>query len=174
LRISELAALRWGDIDLNERRLSLPDETGHADHGLGRRDRKSGRSRWFPIHPDLVQVLARQPRRDAYVFHGPRGGRLKPDTVRNVLVNKVIQVLAPQFPSPEGAKGFADGRLHSFRHYFVSCCANSGVPERMIMEWLGHRNSEMIRHYYHLYDKEARRNMDKLDPLGNAGKRNTG
>jgi len=39
------------------------------------------------------------------------------------------------------------------------------------MEWLGHQNSEMVRHYYHLPDEEARRQMARLDPLGTAGQR---
>ena len=31
------------------------------------------------------------------------------------------------------------------------------------MNWLGHHDSDMIRHYYHLHDEEARRRMDQLD-----------
>jgi integrase len=175
LRISELAAMRWGDVDLQQRMLSLPEESGYADRqDLERRDRKSGRSRSFPIHPDLLPVFVRQRRIDPHVFHGPRGGRLKPDYVRNVLVNKVIDELAFQFPAHDGSKGFRDGRLHSFRHYFCSLCANSGVPIMMVMEWLGHQDSSMVKHYYHLHDSEARRQMDKLNPLGNAETRTTG
>jgi integrase len=34
------------------------------------------------------------------------------------------------------------------------------------MEWLGHADSEMVRHYYHLSDEESRRKMDQLDLLG--------
>ena len=111
---------------------------------------------------------------DAYVFHGPRGGRLKPDTVRRILVREVIEPLTERFPSPTDEKGFRDARLHSFRHYFCSTCANSGVPERMVMEWLGHVDSEMVRHYYHLHDEEARRRMADLDFLGGAGGRSAG
>ena len=44
----------------------------------------------------------------------------------------------------------------------------------MVMDWLGHADSEMIRHYYHLHDEEARRRMDGLDFLGGAGGRSTG
>lgn len=175
LRISELASLRWNDIELSRRQLRLTEESAHRDRpGIGKRSLKSGRSRSFPIHPDLIPILTRLPRKDVYVFRGPRGGRLKPDTVRNVLVQKVIDVLAPQFPSEVGAKGFANGRLHSFRHYFCSRCADSGVPERMIMDWLGHADSEMVRHYYHMNDDEAHRRMDGLDLLGETGKRTTG
>lgn len=66
----------------------------------------------------------------------------------------------------EGELSFVDGRLHSFRHYFCSVCANTGVPERIVMEWLGHSDSEMVRHSYHLNDEESRRKMDPFDLLG--------
>lgn len=175
LRIAELTQLRWSDIDLATGRLQLTDETGRRSHADGqRRELKSGRSRTFPIHADLLEVLKGLTRSDAYVFHGPRGGRLKPDTVRRCLVREVIAPLSELFPTPERQKGFRDGRLHSFRHAFCSTCANSGVPERILMEWLGHANSELIRHYYHLYDAEARSRMDGLDFLGGAGRRSAG
>ena len=175
LRIAEMASLRWADIDLESGRLSLTDETGRAvTSGRKRRELKSGRSRSFPIHPNLLDILKRLPHRDAHVFHGPRGGRLKPETVRRILVREVIERLAGQFPTPDGERGFKDGRLHSFRHYFCSTCANSGVPERIVMDWLGHADSEMIRNYYHLHDDEARRRMNDLNFLGSTGGRSGG
>jgi len=94
--------------------------------------------------------------------------------MRRILIREVIEPLAEKFPTPEGGKGFAHGRLHSFRHYFCSTCANNGEPERMVMDWLGHADSEMIRHYYHLHDEEAKRRMDGLDFLGGAGGRSVG
>ena len=82
--------------------------------------------------------------------------------------------LTGKFAALHGQRGFQNGRLHSFRHAFCSTCANSGVPERMVMEWLGHADSEMVRWYYHLHDDEARRRMADLDFLGGAGGRSTG
>jgi hypothetical protein len=35
--------------------------------------------------------------------------------------------------------------------------------------WLGHANSDMIRHYYHLHDEEAQRQIQQLNFLGVAG-----
>jgi len=172
LRIAELASLRWADLDLADGKLTLTDETGYAPHQEGkRRELKSGRGRTFPIHPDLLTVLEHLPRLDEYVFHGPRGGRLKPDTMRRILVRDVITPLANSFPSPVGKQGFKDGRLHSFRHAFCSRCANSGVAERIVMAWLGHHDSQMIRTYYHLHDSESRSKMNDMDFLGGAGGR---
>ncbi len=113
---------------------------------------KSGYNRSFPIHPNLVKVFDEMSNRSGKVFRGPRGGQLKPDTVRLILVRDVITSLTKKFPHGEDEIGFADGRLHSFRHYFCSTCANSGIPENMVMRWLGHRSSEMVQHYYHLHD----------------------
>jgi len=59
--------------------------------------------------------------------------------------------------------GFSDGRLHSFRHYFCSMCANNNVPEQLLMNWLGHRQSAMVKHYYHVDHQEAARQMSGLD-----------
>jgi integrase len=94
--------------------------------------------------------------------------------VRNILTREVIQPLSSRFPRREGLKSFADGRLHSFRHYFASMCANQGTAERIAMEWLGHADSEMVRHYYHLHDDESRKQMAKLVLLDTAGKQSPG
>ena len=119
-------------------------------------------------------MLETLPRQDRYVFHGPRGGKIKPDTVRRILIRDVLKPLESKFPTAEGEKGFKDGRLHSFRHAFCSTCANNGVPERMLMEWLGHADSKMVRWYYHLHDEESRRRMESIDFTGSAGGRSTG
>ena len=33
------------------------------------------------------------------------------------------------------------------------------------MQWLGHSNSAMVRHYCHLHDDEAQRQMKRLNVL---------
>jgi integrase len=169
LRISELAALRRSDVDREKNLITLTDDStrGRRKAGQQARQTKSGRSRSFPIHGDLLEVLdGLTPATDGLVFHGPRGGRLKPDTLRQVLIREVLAPLQERFATPHGESGFADGRLHSFRHFFCSACASSGVPERVVMEWLGHSDSKMVRHYFHLHDDEAQRQMQRLNFVG--------
>ena len=97
----------------------------------------------------------------ASCFHGPLGGRLKPDTVRNVLIRDVLKPIAATSPNQITPR-FTEGRLHSFRHFFCSICSNSGVSQRVVMDWLGHSDSKMIDYYYHLNVDESKRQMAKL------------
>lgn len=170
LRISEAATLRWTDVDFAHGRISVTNDRSPKRAATDRRHTKNRRDRWFPIHARLRPVLERLPRTpDGRVLHGPRGGTLKPDTVRNILVTDVIAPLKARFPSHDGELGFEHGRLHSFRHFFCSRCANDGVPERILMNWLGHNDSAMIRIYYHLQDQDAQRRMQQIEFTGPVG-----
>jgi integrase len=165
LRISELAQLQWTDFDFESGFLRLPDRSrqGTKQERAQARSTKGHQGRVLPIHSLLREVLGKMSRHlDGKVLHGPRGGGLKPDTVRNVLIRDVLVPLAPKFRSGADGERFADGRLHSFRHYFCSVCANNSVPEQMLMNWLGHKNSEMVKRYYHPHREEALRQMQKI------------
>jgi integrase len=168
LRISELASLRWSDVDWSANVIRLTDEGRATRHRRAqRRQTKSGRGRSFPINEALAAALKKMERKpDGRIYHGPLGGKLKPDTVRVIFVREVIELLKAKFPSAPDAVGFADGRLHSFRHFFCSRCATEGTPERVVMDWLGHADSKMVRHYFHLFDQEAQRHMARLDFVG--------
>lgn len=172
LRISELAALRWTDIDFENNLIRIADESALAHKTTKERVRqtKTGRSRSFPIFSILRTVLENMRRNsDGMIFHGPRGGALKPDTVRRILIRDVLTPLAKRFPKPaDEPLGFVDGRLHSCRHYFCSVCARS-VTEQVAMSWLGHSSSKMLRYYFHLHSSEAQHQMKKLDFFGSHG-----
>ena len=171
LRIAELAGLRWTDVDLLNNILVLPDNSrrGNRQQRQSARTTKGGYSRSLPIHPNLLVVLQGIPHHaDGRVFHGPEGGILKPDTVRLCLVREAINPLKEKFPSASDEEGFASGRLHSIRHYFCSMSADAGVPEQMLMRWLGHKESRMVRHYYHVRERASQEQMIKLNLVGSA------
>ena len=169
LRIGELVALRTSDVDLNANSIHLTDERSsrrRQQMGTARRT-KGRRSRALPIHPELRKVLERlKPHLDGRLLHGPLGGKLKPDTVRRILVRDVLEPLKSQFPTPKGEIGFEHGRLHSFRHYFVSQAFLNGASEGEIMEWVGHKDSKMVAHYRHLRNEDSQRKMQQMNFLG--------
>jgi len=164
MRISELAGLMWKDVNFEQKMIHLKDESRRGNiSDRNRRTTKSGKSRDFPIHPKLLAVLESMERHsDGRVFHGPLGGKVKPDTIRNIFKREVIAPLADKFPSGTDEIGFKNGRLHSFRHYFCSACANNNTPERVLMNWLGHSSSKMVKRYYHLHDEESLNQMRQI------------
>ncbi|MDD4889647.1 MAG: site-specific integrase [Phycisphaerae bacterium] len=170
LRIGELAQLQWDDIDLQAGLVVVRDDSrGGKLAGSGvARTTKTHRSRKVAIHADLRKVLEAMPgNRDGAVFLGPLGGRLKPDTVRNVLQREVLLPLRNRFPRRGDARSFEDGRIHSFRHYFCTSCFRGGVPEWQIIEWLGHSDSSMVKLYRHMgAADETQRAMGKVQSLG--------
>ncbi|MCQ2353265.1 MAG: tyrosine-type recombinase/integrase [Victivallaceae bacterium] len=52
--------------------------------------------------------------------------------------------------------------MHSFRHTFVSFCANRGVPLEVVAAIVGHTSTEMTRHYAHISTEAKRDAIGKL------------
>jgi integrase len=166
VRIGELAGLRWCDVDLANNVITVADERASRRKQLAgtMRTTKGKRSRIIPIHPRLREVLATITRgMDGRVFHAERGGQLRPRNVLTVFIRDVIEPLAENFPTPDGEIGFEHGRLHSFRHFFVSQAFLGGASEGEIREWVGHADSKMVEHYRHLGRKDALRRMEQIN-----------
>ena len=163
MRISELAALRWPDVDVDRNVVRVENDPG-KQKGKGKRRRtKNRKDRSIPIQAEFMDVLkALSQHQDGRVFHGPLGGLLKPDTIRNNLKGKVLAPVAKALRARGVETGMERGRLHSFRHYFCSECANKNVPMQMVMDWLGHQDSRMVRYYWHLADERAQNEMKRL------------
>ena len=154
MRISEIASVRWTDIQYDRQHepafVVLTDERSSSRCEEQRRI-KGRRGRHVPIHPRVRELLGGlHHSQDGRLFHGPKGGRLKPDTVRNVFVREVIAVLKSRFSTPTGEIGFEHARLHSFRHFFVSQAFMQGAREGEIKDWVGHKDSRVVELYRHL------------------------
>jgi integrase len=165
MRIGELANLKWDNVEFAANLIRLWDRRRMAPKSkrAGESGTKNHRSREIPIQPRLLEILQGMNRIDGdYVFHAAQGGKLDPDKVLKVLIRDVLTPLAPKFPEITKNGSFIDGRVHSFRHYFCSACASNRVPIETLMKWLGHRNSRMVRRYYHLWDEDAQAQMKEL------------
>ncbi len=165
VRIGELAGLRWSDVDLDNGVVTVADERASRRKNLAgtARTTKGKRSRTIPIHSVLRELLTALPRAaDGRIFHSERGSRLRPNNVLHVFIRGVIEPLTEKFPAPNGESGFAHGRLHSFRHDFVSQAFVGGASEGEIREWVGHADSKMVEHYCHLGRKDAIEKMERI------------
>ena len=136
-RRSELARLRWADADLKRRTITFPQT-------------KNGDRRVVPMTETLAGVIESLPRNidlQARVFP-----RCEPHVITRSFGRLVKRL------------GLSDLTFHDLRHDAASTLTMAGVPQRTIMEILGHRDPRMTLRYQHLspdYLKQAMRNLDQ-------------
>lgn len=157
LRFGEVRELLWQDLLLDQ------GENGFIVVQRGGSDgkTKSGRIRRIPIHPQLRALLDQLPRRFDRVFTAhaspkhPDGGA--PVNERRLLLSLKRLCRRCKFTNPTQYK------LHTFRHAFASMCARNNVSYKYALEWMGHRNSDILDLYYSMFDATAEAAIRTID-----------
>ena len=157
LRLGDCATLKWGNVDLVRRFISLiPAKT--ARHGTRVK---------IPIHPVLSAMLCETP-------EDKRTGEIIPETaqkyrstngvalcveIRNIFESCGIQTLVKD---PGKKRYSTEVGFHSLRHTFVSLAANAGAPFALVQSIVGHSTAEMTRHYFHENDDALKTTVDTI------------
>jgi type 1 fimbriae regulatory protein FimB/type 1 fimbriae regulatory protein FimE len=128
LRVSELVALRWDAVDLNQGLLHVARV-------------KNGTPSTHPLRGSEIRALRRLQRESGspYVFTTERGGPLTTSTVRK-LVARAGDAAGLPFPI----------HPHMLRHAAGFKLANEGQDTRAIQHYLGHRNIQHTVRYTEL------------------------
>jgi type 1 fimbriae regulatory protein FimE len=129
LRVSELVALRWDQVDFRAGLL-------HVNRA------KNGIASVHPLRGPELRALRRLMREDssgAYIFLTERGGPMTTDNVRK-LVQRAGQEARLAFPV----------HPHMLRHACGYKLANDGHDTRAIQHYLGHRNIQNTVRYTEL------------------------
>ena len=144
LRIGEVEQLRWNDIQVNNGSYTMI----HIRRGGSNGTPKDKDERFVPVHPKVAELLGKVRHKTGPVF----------STINERRLLKRVKHLCGKcdFDNPKQYK------LHSFRHYFASLCANHNIAYRKALAWLGHSSSEMLELYYHLHDDESQKAMIAL------------
>ena len=70
------------------------------------------------------------------------------------------------------------GKLHTFRHTFISNALLKGIPVAVVQEWVGHVDAAIIKLYTHVHDEASKAAMQRLNeannPLQKEGNRDHG
>lgn len=122
LRRGELTQLRWGDIDLKGKRLTV--RAGYA---------KSGQARHIPLNSEALAVLktyAKQHSGDGVLF--------------------AVQSLKKAWEGLVTAAKLEDFHFHDLRHTFASKLVMAGVDLNTVRELMGHADISMTLRYAHL------------------------
>jgi integrase len=151
-RLGDCANLQWKQIDLAGRIKTIRFQQS-----------KTGREVVVVIHPALEKFLSslREHRKvvplsseddEVFVFSGLAQRNISPLSkyFRGLMARAGIKqrVIRERDESGSGRRVNAKS-FHSLRHGFVSCLANSGVPEEIRMALAGHTSREMGQRYTH-------------------------
>lgn len=168
LRRGELAGLHWGDIDLDDRRMSVNRSlvsVGYELHESRGKTRTSRRS--IDLDSTTVEVLRGWRSRrgvedpnfdpsdqDAYVFARADGAPTHP------------QLLSDAYKKLVKRSGLPRIRLHDLRHTHATLLLKAGVPIKVVSERLGHSTPAFtMATYQHILPGMQREAADTFESL---------
>jgi integrase len=165
LRRGEIAGLRWADVDLDAKTLTVSNNRVNAGGKTVENDPKSATSRRaLPLPARLVSVLKAARRRQAaerlalgygaweYVVSNEIGDPYSPS------------VLSRYWRETIEAAGMRHIKLHAARHTCATLMHLQGVPVAVIAAWIGHRDATLtMRLYAHSQDDALRAAGATLD-----------
>lgn len=144
LRRSELLALRWEDIDLDKRVLSVTGSVVRLKgQGLVRQDRtKGGDNRSVPLPQFAVDAL-----------HRRKGDPLRSSTADVIFPSSTGTLRDPdnfgkQWREVRDELGLPDVSSHSFRKTVATLIDDSGLSARIGADQLGHARPSMTQDVY--------------------------
>jgi len=157
LRIGELLALRWRNVDLGAALLRVEEAVydGHFDEPKSRHS-----VRLVPLGPLAIAVLSarhvRAPRDPAaLVFSSGKGTVLD----RHTLLSRQLKPTAK-------ALGLGNVNWHLLRHSNATLHDSIGTPLGTVQALLGHSSSEITRQVYlHSLTEDRRAAVEKLESL---------
>lgn len=160
LRIGELCALRWEDVDLEKRILTVRKTLQRVQiKGEDRKtkliitDPKSESSkREIPLTKSIVKYLEEYKSiDDNYVISGC-SKPVEPRTLQYRFAKILKNVKLPSI------------HFHALRHMFASTCIKKGFDVKALSEILGHSSVEItLNRYVHSSFEQKREYMDRLD-----------
>lgn len=158
LRIGEVCALQWKDIDLEKRTLTISKTIQRVQCRTGARHTKliitepksESSKRTIPI-PDCLLPLLRQfmDNGEVYVVSG-RKKPVEPRTMQYRFVKILHNANLPSF------------HYHSLRHLFATRCVELGFDVKTLFEILGHSSVEVTLNRYIHSDMERKRTCMSL------------
>ena len=154
LRIGELRALRWKNVDLVGKRIHVTETTWSCTWEVN--GVKSGKPRTVPLN-DTAETALRQLKAVGPLVFGlpPTGAMLGYQRCHGTLTRFFKAAGIPAVKQP----------THIFRHTFGSHMAMRGVPMRTLQELMGHASVTTTARYAHLSPDVGHDAVGVLDSL---------
>jgi len=160
LRLKDCCLIKWESINLAKNMIYIkPAKT-----------QKYNRTVVIPLHPMLfneIEMIYKDQNFDDYVLpHVAKRYLSNPSGVKKDCI-KVFKYcgLKTTLKIKGKMKGVNQYGFHSFRHTFVSFCANAGVPLAVVQAIVGHGSPVMTRLYSHLGEDTLKNAINTLPTL---------
>jgi integrase len=150
LRMGELRALRWMDVDFGQRAVHVRQNYAHSRVTTP----KSGKVRSLPMADQVAVALDGLSKRERFtqpgdlVFPNAYGHFMDDKEIRHGFYGALKR--AGLGHKREGEDPFV---FHDLRHTFGTLCASSGVPVGDIQHYMGHAHLETTQIYMHFAPK---------------------
>jgi integrase len=151
LRRGEIAGLRWADVDLDGKTLSIVNNRVQAGNRTVENDPKSAASRrTLPLPDRLVTVLKAAKARQAAerLALGASYGAGEYVVSNEIGRPYTPQVLSRYWREAVKAAGIRHIKLHAARHTCATLMHLSGVPAAVIASWIGHKDASLTMTLY--------------------------
>lgn len=145
IRIGELCALRWEDVDFKKncltinktiQRVYIKDKNKNISKVIITTPKTKNANREIPINKDFLEILKKvKTDKKSYILTGNEK-YIEPRTYRKYF-NKILDELK--------IKHF---NFHSLRHTFATNCISLGVDYKTVSELLGHANVNITLNLY--------------------------
>lgn len=162
LRIGELLAIQWEDVDIDNQRLYIRHTLNI--HGVPARNREllspktshSYRSLMLDNRSmEIIEFFASEYKDENFVFVGAKKQTYGPDTLSRVFKKACTNAL-----------GEGQYNLHMLRHSHISLLVEMNIPIKAIMERVGHSDEKMILQIYsHVTENMQSSLLMKLNDL---------
>ena len=165
LRTGELVALKWSDVDWENRTLSITRSMEYrysvGEWRIGEPKSKSG-YRTVPLTEEAIEILRLQKKKNQsltlipfewseYIFLCRKGTPVKNSTYDTMLFKLCDKAKIPRFS------------MHVLRHTFATRCIEAGMKPKTLQTILGHSNIGITMNLYvHTTEEEKVKEIDLI------------
>jgi integrase len=147
-RVGEVQYLTWEDVDFENNLLHVRAKEGWKP--------KDGDQRSVPMSPRVRVLLERLPHPTQWVVAAPASPTYPKGDHEN-LDRRALRALK-RILKRLGLKG----KIHTFRHAFLSHALIRGTPEALVRAWAGHVDWNILKLYTHIANTDSQEAMKRL------------
>lgn len=150
MRIGEVQWLTWNDVDFEQGLIHIQAKEGWKP--------KTGDARQINVTPRVRVMLELRSRKTPWVFCAARSTKypLGDQQISERRLLRSLKRLLKRIGLPTA------GKLHTFRHSFISKALAANIPSATVRSWVGHVSEKILAMYTHVHASQAHQAMQQF------------